>query len=64
MSKLENSLDEIQQRTSDGVHAILKDRMTPEELCDFACWVNLQLIKAYYQGGMDMHKDMKEEPIG
>lgn len=61
MQTLEKSLTEINQRTADGIQALLKDRMTPEELCDFSCWINLQLCKAYSQGGRDLLNDMKEE---
>lgn len=57
MHSIEKSFTEINQRTAEGIQALLQDRMTPEELCDFSGWINLQLAKAYFQGGRDLLKE-------
>lgn len=58
------SFDQIQKQTESGVIAVLKDRLSQEELCDFVCYVNGQLCKSYSQGGRDMMKDLKAESNG
>lgn len=58
------SFDQIQKQTESGVVAVLKDRLSQEELCDFVCYVNGQLCMAYSQGARDMLKDLKAESNG
>lgn len=64
MHSVEKTLDELQERTQAGVQAALKEQMTPEELCDFSCWINQQLCKAYQLGGHDLMTDLKKEAHG
>lgn len=61
MDLSETSLPTLLDRTANGVVAILKDCMTPEELCDFTSYINHQMCKAYAAGTHNFIQNMRSE---